>query len=36
MTMTCNHCGAEVTGSVAEVLAWDKTHPAHCTETETP
>lgn len=30
MTMTCNLCGASSSGSVAEVLEWDRNHKNHC------
>ena len=29
-TMTCKRCGACCTGLVGEILAWDKSHDAHC------
>ena len=30
LTMSCNRCGASASGALAEVLAWDKAHDAHC------
>ena len=32
-TMTCNECGASVTGTVAEALAWDALHDTQCPNT---
>lgn len=30
VSMTCTRCGASCTGTVAEALAWDKSHDVHC------
>lgn len=30
ITMTCTACGANTTGNVAEVLAWDTNHSKEC------
>lgn len=32
--MTCNRCGASISGNVTEVLAWDKMHATQCGKEE--
>lgn len=34
ITMTCNLCGASITGSTLEVIQWDTAHQKECEKTK--
>lgn len=34
ISMTCNHCGATITGNTKEVLKWDTNHTKECEKTD--